>query len=217
MNVNEKKSTYGKFINKDTQKSLVYYPCPKNANTSAKLFFLKHLGIEKKFIFIGDKIPRYKQTKKDLKGKINIVSFLINKQPFSKIDADVKCCIIRDPLERFISAYKNRILYHKDSEFYDHSIDMIIDKLESNYFDNKHFLPQSFFLGQDLNYYNFFSNVTDLKSFENGVNEFFNNKIQFPKLQTSGKNLGISLTKIQINKIKKIYSNDYDLFEKKYK
>ena len=26
--------------------------------------------------------------------------------------------------------------------------------MDSNYFDNKHFLPQSFFLGQDLNYYN---------------------------------------------------------------
>ena len=60
----EHKSTYGVFINKRTEEKLAFYPCPKNANTSAKLFFLCHLGIENKFIFIGDKVPLYKQTEK---------------------------------------------------------------------------------------------------------------------------------------------------------
>ena len=34
-------SVYGIFKNKNTNKTIVYYPCPKNANTSAKLFFLR--------------------------------------------------------------------------------------------------------------------------------------------------------------------------------
>ena len=54
-------STYGIFKNKDEQ-TLVFYPCPKNANSSAKFFFIKHLGLEKKYIFLGDDIPRFKQT-----------------------------------------------------------------------------------------------------------------------------------------------------------
>ena len=45
-----KKIKYGIFKNKKTNKTLVYYPCPKNANTSAKLFFAKHLGIDKRII-----------------------------------------------------------------------------------------------------------------------------------------------------------------------
>ena len=49
--------------NKKNGKKLVYYPCPKNAHTSAMLFFVKHLGLESKFVFIGDKIPKYKQKK----------------------------------------------------------------------------------------------------------------------------------------------------------
>ena len=52
-------STYPIFNNKDN-KTLVFYACAKNANTSAKLFFAKHLGIENNFYFTEDDIPRYK-------------------------------------------------------------------------------------------------------------------------------------------------------------
>ena len=58
-------SSYGIFENKDKTKKLVFYPCPKNANSSAKLFFIKHLGLENEYIFLSDNIPRYKQTKTD--------------------------------------------------------------------------------------------------------------------------------------------------------
>ena len=58
----ENKSVYGIFINKNNGKKLVYYPCPKNANSSAKLFFAKHLGVDSQFIFISDNIPQNKQT-----------------------------------------------------------------------------------------------------------------------------------------------------------
>ena len=52
-------SKYIIFENKKGE-SLVYYPCAKNANSSAILFFLKHLGLEKKFYFLEDEIPRHK-------------------------------------------------------------------------------------------------------------------------------------------------------------
>ena len=50
-------SRYVTFHNKNTDKKLIYYPCPKNANTSAKLFFAKHVGIDKNYLFLGDQIP----------------------------------------------------------------------------------------------------------------------------------------------------------------
>ena len=129
----------------------------------------------------------------------------------SEIKVDYKCCIVRDPLKRFLSAYNNRILFHKDLQFRDHTIDMILKKLENNLFENKHFLPQSYFLGNNLDYFSFYADVENISVFEEKVNDFFGNKIKFPKLQTRGINNDIELTNIQINRIKKIYNNDYKL------
>jgi len=203
-------SSYGIFENKEKTKKLVFYPCPKNANSSAKLFFARHLDIDQNFTFIGDEIPRFLQKKNDFKNKKNIVNFLPTKQPFIEVDVDVKCCITRDPIKRFISAYKNRILYHKDEHFGDHSVDMIIDKLEDNEFENKHFLPQTYFLGKDLNYYDFYADISNIKLFEENVNNFFNKKVTFPKLQTGGKQFDLELTNSQTKKIKNIYINDFN-------
>jgi hypothetical protein len=206
-------STYGIFENKKNNKKLVFYPCAKNANTSAKLFFLKHLGIENKFIFLSDKIPKYKQTKNQFLGKKNLNLFLSVKKPFSIINADYKCCIIRHPIDRFLSAYKNRILFHKDKKFGDHTIDMILKKLENGLFENRHFLPQTYFLGDSLNYYTFYSDLKNIKYFEEKVNEFFGKKIEFPKLQIGGKEFDIKLSTQQINKIEKIYAKDFKLIK----
>ena len=89
--------------------------------------------------FLSDKVPEYllktEKKYKDIDWRYNLVNFLPNYNPFSKIDVDEKCCIVRDPLERFISAYKNRILFHKDRGFKDHNIDEIIEKLENNMFE----------------------------------------------------------------------------------
>ena len=207
-------SKYAVFTSKTTNKKLIYYPCPKNANTSAKMFFAKHLNVDKHFLFLGDEIPQIEQTPDHYGGKQNIIGIIPSKQPFKKINVDIKCCIVRDPIKRFISAYKNRILYHRDIQFKDHSIDMILEKLEINNFENKHFLPQVYFLGEDLNYYTFWSTTEDLSFFVEQVNDFFSRKINFPKIQTGGGDIKIKLTKSQISKIEKIYAKDFKLIQK---
>ena len=55
----------GLFSNERTNKTLIYYPVAKNANSSAKLFLIEHLGLKNKFYFIEDEIPRHKHTKKN--------------------------------------------------------------------------------------------------------------------------------------------------------
>ena len=207
-------SKYAVFTNKTRNKKLVYYPCPKNANTSAKMFFAKHLNVDKHFLFLGDEIPQLEQKPEQFRGKKDIIGIIPSKQPFEKINVDIKCCIVRDPIKRFISAYKNRILYHHDIQFKDHSVDMILEKLENNNFENKHFLPQVYFLGEDLSYYTFWSTTEDLSFFVEQVNDFFSRKINFPKIQTGGSDIKIKLTKSQISKIEKIYAKDFKLIQK---
>ena len=210
-----KKITYAIFQNRNTGRKLVYYPVAKNANSSAKLFFLKHLKIDKNYYFLSDKVPEYKVNEdskyKNLDKKYNLVNFLPSYTPFEKIDVDEKCCIIRNPIKRFISAYKNRVLFHKDFGFRNLNINEIIEKLENNSFDNRHFLPQSYWLGSDLRYFTIVSNISNMETFINGVNNFFQNKVEFPRIQTGGADENITLTDSQIIKLKKIYSSDYDL------
>lgn len=207
-------SKYTIFDNPKLGKKLIYYPCPKNANTSAKLFFARHGCVDEKYLFIGDDIPESNQKEEDYKGKKNLISFILSKQPFEKRDVDIKCCIVRDPIKRFLSAYKNRILYHQDLEFNNHSIDMIIEKLESSNFENQHFLPQNYFLGNDLNYFTIVGDTNNMKNFVNGVNNFFEKNVEFPKLQTGGNKEAVNLSNLQITKIKQIYKDDYLLLDK---
>ena len=210
-----KKITYAIFQNKNTGRKLIYYPVAKNANSSAKLFFLKHLKIDKNYYFLSDKVPEYKINQdskyKYLDKKYNLVNFLPSYTPFQKMDVDEKCCIVRDPLKRFISAYKNRVLFHKDVGFQNLNINEIIEKMENNSFDNRHFLPQSYWLGNNLKYFTIVSNISNMETFINGVNNFFQNKVDFPRIQTGGTNENIGLTDNQITKLNKIYSSDYDL------
>tara|TARA_B100000700_G_scaffold215822_1_gene237233 strand:+ start:127 stop:768 length:642 start_codon:yes stop_codon:yes gene_type:complete len=210
-------SSYLIFTNQKTKKRLVFYPVPKNANTSTKLFFAKHLGIDKDYVFLSDDKPEYQfrdNMYEILKDKKNLLNFFPLKQKFSTVDAEEKCCIIRDPIKRFLSAYKNRILYHQDLEFKNHSIDMIIEKLESSNFENQHFLPQNYFLGNDLNYFTILGDTNNMKNFVNGVNNFFEKNVEFPQLQTGGNKEVVNLSNLQITKIKQIYKDDYLLLDK---
>jgi len=212
---NNNKNDYAVFINKKNKKKLVFYPVAKNANTSAKLFFIRHLGLEKNFFYIED-IPRYKHTKAmyDIHiGKHNLINFFPPYTSFKEMPVDIKCCIVRNPIKRFISTYTNRILFHKDEQFKNFTIDQVLESLESSAFDNKHFLPQSYWLGHELSYYTFYSFTNEIENFEMKINSFFGQEKKFPKLQTGGNTNFLKLDNSQEKKIKKIYSSDFDLLK----
>ena len=89
---------------------------------------------------------------------------------------------------------------------------MILDQLDQNKFSNRHFLPQYFFLGTNLSYYNFYADIKKINLFINFINNFFEKKIDFPKLQTGGKEFDINLTTKQKKRIKAIYHKDFEIF-----
>ena len=212
---NKNNIDYGIFTSKETGKKLVYYPVAKNANTSVKLFLIRHLNIEDKFYYIED-IPRYKHTKEMLErftNKNNLINFLPAYTKFKKINVDVKCCVVRDPVKRFKSTFTNRILFHKDEKFRNYSVNQILENLEVSNFENRHFLPQTYWLGNDLNYFSFYSFTDAIDDFANNINNFFKQKRKFPKMQTGGNNISLDLSKDQIYKIKKSYASDFELLK----
>ena len=64
-----------------------------------------------------------------------------------------------------------------------------------------------------MNYYTIIGNVEKITNFRDKINIFFNQSMKFPKLQTGGKIINLSLSISQINKLKKIYLSDYDLLK----
>ena len=194
-----------------TNDKLVIYPVPKNANTSIKMFLAQHLNLHKKYEYRED-IPRYKRKMEKDYSIPSICSFLPNYIKFQKVDANIRICIVREPVKRFISTYQNRILFHRDPKFYGLSVDQVIENLKKNNFENRHFLPQSYFLGDKLNYFTNIYKINEINLFTRDLNEFFGKELQFPHLQT-GKTKHIKLTSNQIEQIKEIYIEDYELFK----
>ena len=74
-------------------------------------------------------------------------------------------------------------------------------------------MPQNFYLGDNLNYYNIVADVENIEFFEKEINNFFGKEIKFPQIQKSEHKFKIELKKDQKIKIKKIYEKDFDLLK----
>ena len=215
LNYLKKQSSYIIFSN-ENKETLVYYNCPKNANSSGKSFFMGHLGIQDKFKFMHDDIPNYLQKKEDYDNKLSLVKAMPSQQPFSIFGDEInyKICFIRDPFTRFKSAYQNRILWHRDKNFGGLSVDEVLDRLMQKDFANGHFFPQTHFLGNDLSYYDLVCDISEIDKFENYVNNFFGNtSIRFPHIQKKTGGVNIEFTEKQIDLIGQIYESDLHLIK----
>ena len=68
-------------------------------------------------------------------------------------------------------------------------------------------------LGSDLKYFTIVGNTENIFEFEKKVNSFFDKKIKFPQIQIGGNKFNLNLDKSQLDKIKKIYTRDFNLLE----
>ena len=206
-----------RIFQKSDGKKLVFYPVPKNANSSFKKLFVELLSIEKNYLFLDDEIPMYKKEKYKLDSNKDywLWSFLPPKPKFtvmpSSLDA-IKIAVVRDPLERFLSAYNNRVNWHKDINFNNLSMKDVIKRLKEKNFDNQHFLPQTFFLGNDPNYFNYLTKMPSINGLVDYINQFFGKNLKIKRLQTNHGRNPITMEEVSkfSNELRYIYKKDYE-------
>jgi len=129
----------------------------------------------------------------------------------------VRFCVVREPVERFISGFTNRAL--KEEDIKDLTVDRFIDNFDYYFakYQNiyTHFAPQVFSYGHYPNLYTHIYNTKQmpevkkmLESYSGPLPEIFINKTTDEVKQT------IKLTDEQIAFIKKKYAIDYEVFGK---
>ena len=206
---------------------LVFYDVPKNASTTIKKLFIDHLEMGDQFSFYGEeyidpetgkrvsnleKSAEYKKQTGSKKNK-DFHDFAENR-PFSTVGADIKCkkiCVVRKPMERFISCYNHLVIVNKE---FDATPDQILDSIIDGSMRNNHFFPQTFFLGTDSDYYDHIYNVKQLDILEREMNKFFGKKNKVHQYQTSGSSVvfPVELDQPFREKIHKAYQSDYETF-----
>ncbi len=206
---------------------LVFYDVPKNASTTIKKLFIDHLGMGDQFGFYGEeyidpetgkrvsnieKSAEYKQQVGTKKNK-DFHDFAENR-PFSSIGSEISCkkvCVVRKPMERFISCYNHLVVVNKE---FDATPDEILDQIIDGSIRNNHFFPQSFFLGKNVDYYDKVYNTKQLDILERDMNTFFGKKNKVYQYQTSGSSVVFPRDLDESFRIKlhKAYKSDYETF-----
>jgi len=139
---------------------------------------------------------------------------------FIKTDYE-RVAVKRDPVERFISCYSDKVIHEGHGSYSD--IDDLIDNFY-NMIDDKfkhpsnskigylwyHFSHQVNHLGYDINYYDLIVDISQVNSI---LKEYLKQKwnMDLPEINTRKTNKKITLTENQIEKVKKIYKEDYQV------
>jgi len=200
--------------------NIYYVPVPKNACSSVKkALYQYNFGQEHKIRYLFGQIldsHRYFPSRKFHK---------------IRVDNDSKIfAIVRDPFDRFISCYCNRVLHHKDllkSEKkikdagleLNPSINYFVDHLkEYQSFSTSimhHTLSQVSFLGSDTSIYWRIFPISEIKSLEQELSLALKNKIKFIHAQQGGKQHKQQvLSELSTNtatKIREYYNDDYKI------
>ena len=206
------------------QHKLAYFPIPKVACSSIKTLMY--------FIKTGEELLEHRDTD----GSVMHIHRKIATQKFqfTNVEGAENCfrfAVVRDPIERFISCYINRVTWHRDlSEEViklplaqelglktDPNINEFVDNLEAyrliSYGVAHHTDPQTYFLGSDLDYFHRIYKINELPQLVEDLRERTSQDLRLLKLQPSHVSLPpAELTPRSIRKLQEFYSGDYALF-----
>lgn len=202
---------------------IAYMPIPKVACTSIKqmLYMAEH----------GRRFEPYKGKN----GKTMFIHDAYPAIPFDKIDhaliADCdRIAVVRDPVLRVLSAYSNRVVFHrelsaeKQGEILkkldlapDPDLATFVDRLDeyAAAFSgiHHHTRPQVDFLGYDPTYLSKIYRFSELEMLAEDVRRRTGTEVQLPWLQKGGPKIPISaLSRAQQDKLHDMFADDYVAF-----
>lgn len=131
-----------------------------------------------------------------------------------------RVCVKRDPVERFVSCYKDKVV--NEGRIPGISVNDLLNNFDEIIHENDlphpsnneigylwfHFAPQVEQLGRDYSYY---THVFDINEVGTGLKKYLESKwdIVLPDLHCRNNKSTIELTEQQVSKIKDIYAEDY--------
>ncbi len=201
---------------------IAYFPAPKNACTSLKLLFYE-LRNGKPFD------PEQEQ------GGADHIHDIYGTPKFQSVDratlADSRrIIVIRDPVERFLSSYANRVIFYEElSEEkinlelayklglrLDPPLDLFIDRLDEYRLASPsvrhHTEPQSYFYGHDLSYFTHVYRIRDLRLLARDLGEMLGREITIPYEQSGGPKIPLgALSEKHLKRVIELFSGDYAL------
>lgn len=202
--------------------SLFYQPIPKVACTSIKLMIFE---LENGFPFEG-----YIANGKRRNIHQYYPTSLWEKMLQKRVVSFRRVTLVRDPVERFLSAYSNRVVHHKElskektgpnflNKGLEHNpgIDLFIEKFR-DYYDASgsifhHMRPMVDFIGGDASYFSKVYNIRNITEFVSDINEHTGVDLTIGRHQTGGPKLKKEdLSGPQLKKIQYFYQHDYKAF-----
>jgi len=203
---------------------LFYFPVPKNAGTSLRqCFFEIENGWPYREMIINGKT-------------IELFHLLATPGPFQPApewDGFLKIAVVRDPISRLISVYKNRVQHYREISTADFTSYNIPTSLPKNpdlntFIDGlleyrkiptiaHHTNTQTHFLGDNIDYYDRIFRFEQLNEIETFLSDRLGNTVKLPKLRAHGPSIESErLSSAMRDKATIYYRSDYNLLEKYY-
>lgn len=206
----------------NTKFAFSYYAVPKSACTS-----LKAMAFE-----IENGFPFRTFTANGSFKHIHLFYPSMNFRLSRQLDKDgqYRFAVVRDPVERFLSAYSNRVLHHDElsparlaNAGAPHhlvprpAVNVFVDRLgEYRAMSDSilhHTEPQVFFLGLDHAFYNQLFAMGELGELEGFVRERTGLDVHLGHEQRGGRKIDRSvLTEQSIRKLEDFYAKDYQIY-----
>lgn len=165
---------------------------------------------ERPDLFVSERIDLYQELR-------NMISPLSSKEDI--LDCNIFFTIVRDPIERFISAYTNRILYLNTAGI-QFSIEEFIKNYDYYAADRKyrdiihHTQPITYFCGTDPSIFTHIFNTSQLDQVKQLLEDTYKVKLPDIRLNKSDDTKSIKLSKDDIKKIRIRYQKDYEIYGK---
>lgn len=192
----------------------VYFPAPKLAATSIKLALLWR---NRPFVYV------YRVLRGQSADEMAHFGAYWS-MPFERVPEILKSgrafCVVRDPINRFVSAYRNRILHWRDVEQAPElaglpiapPINEFVERMPeylSNEHIRHHFVPMTEFYGHDADFFDRIFHIDEI----NDIPAYLGVRLKIRVEQTGGPRMSrADLSSDSIRTLTDFYAEDYTTF-----